>query len=91
MARHYNPARHASQGRWEVRDMAEYQTSENHSIQPAGTQTRAVVERRIGQSLRAACGKTVRPGGGIVLEYGAGGRVHKECFKNEQKSLVSEV
>jgi len=43
----------------------------------------AVAERdqRVRQSVCAACWKTVRPGGGIVVSYGAGGRVHQGCFK----------
>ena len=41
-------------------------------------------EKRVRQSICAACGKTVRPGGGIVLAYGAGGRVCKKCYATQQ-------
>ena len=38
------------------------------------------------QSICAVCGKTVRPGGGTVLEFGAGGRVHTVgCLAITQK------
>jgi hypothetical protein len=30
----------------------------------------------IGQSMCAVCGKAARPGAAVVLQYGAGGRVH---------------
>jgi len=38
------------------------------------------IDRAPRQAKCAKCVKTVRPGGGIVLEFGAGGRVHRECF-----------
>jgi hypothetical protein len=32
------------------------------------------------QSVCGVCGEVAGPGRGIVLEYGAGGRVHIECL-----------
>jgi len=62
--------------------MANHETNDISQMQPTWMQGRAIVrDGRIGQSVCAKCGKTVRPGGGIVLEFGAGGRVHKECLK----------
>jgi len=70
--------------------MADHQTTEITPSQlsysantghPAKAEGR---EKRVRQSICAACGKTVRPGGGIVLQFGAAGRVHKECFKTPQ-------
>jgi hypothetical protein len=40
------------------------------------------------QSTCRVCGEVVRPGGGVVLEVGAGGRVHKEtCLAIAQHSV----
>lgn len=47
--------------------------------------------RRVGQSSCAVCGKTVRPGGGIVLWYGKGGRVHIECQNKEITKQAEEI
>lgn len=46
----------------------------------------------IRQSVCRICGKEARPGSAIVLELGAGGRVHKQCFADEQtKHQVTTV
>ena len=43
----------------------------------------------IGQSVCAVCGKAARPGSGIVLGDGAGGRVHiLECLAIAQNRLA---
>jgi hypothetical protein len=43
-------------------------------------------EQRVGQSTCRICGKPCRPGAGVVLAYGAGGRVHREeCLAIAQK------
>ncbi len=34
----------------------------------------------VSQSVCRICGDTARPGSAVVLEFGAGGRVHKECL-----------
>jgi hypothetical protein len=48
-----------------------------------------MTERRIGQSVCAVCGKSVRPGGGTVLRYGASGRVHTiKCLAVAQRGAV---
>jgi hypothetical protein len=46
--------------------------------------------QHIRQSICAVCGKTARPGSGVVLEFGAGGRVHSvECLAIAQSRLAS--
>ena len=54
------------------------------------------MERRVRQSICAVCGKTVGPGKGTVLSYGAGGRVHTaiclaEHSANAQNSSLSRL
>jgi len=51
-----------------------------------------MTERRVRQSICAVCNKTVGPGKGTVLSFGAGGRVHtQECLAIAQKSTLSRV
>ena len=47
------------------------------------------MSKAIGQSVCRVCCKPVNPGAGVVLSYGAGGRVHsKECLVRAQKPAV---
>ena len=51
-----------------------------------------VMERRVGQTICAVCNKTVGPGKGTVLSFGAGGRVHTApCLAFAQQSTLSRV
>jgi hypothetical protein len=46
-------------------------------------------DRRVRQSVCRVCGQSCNPGAGVVLAYGAGGRVHREkCLAIAQKSAV---
>lgn len=45
--------------------------------------------QNIRQSICAVCGGTIRPGAGVVLRFGAGGRVHaQECLAVAQNRLA---
>jgi hypothetical protein len=45
----------------------------------------------IGQSICAVCGKTARPGSALILDFGAGGRVHTTgCLALAQNRLPIE-
>lgn len=39
-------------------------------------------ERRVGQSSCRGCKRPIHPGSGIVRRFGAGGRICKNCNKN---------
>jgi hypothetical protein len=41
----------------------------------------------VGQSACSVCGQIARPGSAVVLNFGAGGRVHKECLARAQNSV----
>jgi hypothetical protein len=43
--------------------------------------------KRVGQSTCPVCGRLERPGAGIVLHFGAGGRVHRERHALAQKPV----
>jgi len=51
------------------------------------------MERRVRQAVCAVCNKTVGPGKGTVLSFGAGGRrVHtQKCLALAQQSTLSRV
>jgi len=50
------------------------------------------MERRVRQSVCAVCNKTVGPGRGTVLNFGAGGWVHtQKCLALAQQSTLSRV
>jgi len=44
------------------------------------------VSNQVRQSPCPYCGLPARPGSVIVMEYGAGGRAHKECLARAQDS-----
>ena len=44
------------------------------------------MSNQVRQSPCPLCGLPARPGSAIVVEYGAGGRAHKECLAHAQDS-----
>jgi len=49
------------------------------------------MERRVRQSICAVCNKTVGPGKGTVLGFGAGGRVHTQtCLQLHRNQVYRE-
>jgi len=50
------------------------------------------MERRVRQAICQVCNRTVGQGKGIVLHFGAYGRVHaKTCYAIAQQSTLSRV
>jgi len=45
------------------------------------------MSNQVRQSPCPLCGLPARPGSAIVMEYGAGGRAHKECLALAQNSV----
>ena len=41
----------------------------------------------VGQSACKVCGEIARPGSAVVVDFGAGGRAHKDCIAIAQSSV----